>query len=40
MVKDKTNEKEMADGHKAIEEIFQLVVDIGGTIIIKKKIGI
>ena len=32
MVKDKTNEKEMADGHKAIEEIFQLVVDMGGTL--------
>ncbi len=32
MVKDKDNEKEMEDGHKAIEEIFQLVVDMGGTL--------
>ena len=32
MVKDKTNEKEMEDGHKAIEEIFQYVVDLGGTL--------
>ncbi len=32
MVKDKNNEKEMEDGHKAIEEIFQFVVDIGGTL--------
>lgn len=32
MVKDKNNEKEMEDGHKAIEEIFQLVVDMGGTL--------
>jgi glycolate oxidase len=32
MVKDKTDEKQMADGHKAIEEIFQLVVDMGGTL--------
>jgi glycolate oxidase len=32
MVKDKNNEKEMADGHKAVEEIFQLVVDMGGTL--------
>ncbi|MDD2697916.1 MAG: FAD-linked oxidase C-terminal domain-containing protein [Arcobacteraceae bacterium] len=32
MVKDKNNEQEMEDGHKAIEEIFQLVVDMGGTL--------
>ena len=32
MVPDKTNEKQMSDGHKAIEEIFQLVVDMGGTL--------
>lgn len=32
MVKDKDNEKEMADGHKAIEDIFQFVVDMGGTL--------
>ena len=32
MVKDKDNEKEMEDGHKAIEEIFQFVVDMGGTL--------
>jgi glycolate oxidase len=32
MVKDKNNEKEMHDGHKAIEEIFQFVVDLGGTL--------
>ncbi len=32
MVKDKNNPKEMEDGHKAIEEIFKLVVDMGGTL--------
>ena len=32
MVKDKDDEKQMEDGHKAIEEIFQLVVDMGGTL--------
>lgn len=32
MVKDKNNAKEMEDGHKAIEEIFQFVVDLGGTL--------
>ncbi len=32
MVKDKNNEKQMKDGHKAIEEIFQMVVDMGGTL--------
>ena len=32
MVPDKNNAKEMEDGHKAIEEIFQFVVDMGGTL--------
>ena len=32
MVPDKNNKKEMDDGHKAIEEIFQFVVDMGGTL--------
>jgi glycolate oxidase len=32
MVPDKNNEKQMSDGHKAIEEIFQMVVDMGGTL--------
>jgi glycolate oxidase len=32
MVKDKNNPKEMEDGHKAIKEIFQMVVDMGGTL--------
>ena len=32
MVPDKNNEKQMEDGHKAIEEIFQMVVDMGGTL--------
>jgi len=32
MVKDKNDPKQMEDGHKAIEEIFQLVVDMGGTL--------
>ena len=32
MVPDKNDEKQMEDGHKAIEEIFQLVVDMGGTL--------
>ncbi|RYA22684.1 FAD-binding oxidoreductase [Malaciobacter marinus] len=40
MVKDKTNEKEMEDGHKAIEEIFQLVVDMGGTLSGEHGIGL
>lgn len=40
MVKDKNNEKEMADGHKAIEEIFQLVVDMGGTLSGEHGIGL
>jgi glycolate oxidase len=40
MVKDKNNEKEMHDGHKAIEEIFQLVVDMGGTLSGEHGIGL
>ena len=32
MVPDKNDEKQMSDGHKAIEEIFQMVVDMGGTL--------
>jgi len=32
MVKDKNNEKQMENGHHAIEEIFQMVVDMGGTL--------
>ena len=32
MVKDKNNAQEMEDGHKAIEEIFELVVSMGGTL--------
>ena len=40
MVKDKNNEQEMKDGHKAIEEIFQLVVDMGGTLSGEHGIGL
>ena len=40
MVKDKTNEKEMHGGHKAIEEIFQFVVDMGGTLSGEHGIGL
>ncbi len=40
MVKDKTNPKEMEDGHKAIEEIFQFVVDMGGTLSGEHGIGL
>jgi glycolate oxidase len=32
MVKDKNDNQQMANGHKAIEEIFKLVVDMGGTL--------
>ena len=32
MVPDKDNEQQMHDGHKAIKEIFQYVVDLGGTL--------
>ena len=40
MVKDKTNEKEMHDGHKAIEEIFQMVCHMGGTLSGEHGIGL
>jgi len=40
MVKDKTNEKEMHDGHKAIEDIFQMVCDMGGTLSGEHGIGL
>ncbi len=32
MVEDGSDEKQLEDGHKAIEEIFQMVVDMGGTL--------
>jgi len=32
MVKDKNDDQQMKDGHKAITEIFQMVVDMGGTL--------
>jgi len=32
MVKDGSNEEELHRGHQAIEEIFQMVVDMGGTL--------
>ncbi len=37
---DGSNEKELEDGHKAIEEIFRLVVDMGGTLSGEHGIGI
>ena len=40
MVKDKNDEKQMEDGHKAIEEIFQYVVDLEGTLSGEHGIGI
>jgi len=40
MVKDKDNIKEMEDGHKAIEEIFQFVVDLEGTLSGEHGIGL
>ncbi len=40
MVPDKDNEKQMEDGHKAIEEIFQYVVDLGGTLSGEHGIGL
>lgn len=40
MVKDKTNEKEMSDGHKAIEDIFQMVCNMGGTLSGEHGIGL
>ncbi|WP_407646609.1 FAD-binding oxidoreductase [Halarcobacter anaerophilus] len=40
MVKDKNNPKEMEDGHKAIKEIFQFVVDLEGTLSGEHGIGL
>lgn len=40
MVKDKNSIKEMEDGHKAIEEIFQFVVDLEGTLSGEHGIGL
>ncbi|MEA3384408.1 MAG: FAD-linked oxidase C-terminal domain-containing protein [Campylobacterota bacterium] len=40
MVKDKTNEEEVHKGHEAIKEIFQFVVDMGGTLSGEHGIGI
>jgi glycolate oxidase len=40
MVKDKNDAKQMEEGHKAIEEIFQLVVDMGGTLSGEHGIGL
>lgn len=40
MVKDKTNEQEMHDGHKAIEEIFQMVCHMDGTLSGEHGIGL
>jgi glycolate oxidase len=37
---DGSNKKELEDGHKAIEEIFKLVVDMGGTLSGEHGIGI
>lgn len=37
---DKDNEKELEDGHKAIEEIFQFVVDLEGTLSGEHGIGL
>jgi len=40
MVKDKNNPEEVQKGHKAIEEIFKLVVELGGTLSGEHGIGI
>ena len=40
MVKDKNDQKEVENGHKAIEEIFKLVVELGGTLSGEHGIGI
>jgi glycolate oxidase len=37
---DGSNQKELEDGHKAIEEIFKLVVDMGGTLSGEHGIGL
>ncbi len=40
MVKDRTNDKEIKNAHKAIEEIFQLVINLGGTLSGEHGIGL
>ena len=40
MVKDKNNQEEVKKGHKAIEEIFKLVIKLGGTLSGEHGIGI
>lgn len=40
MVKDKNNSEEVEKGHQAIKEIFQLVIDLGGTLSGEHGIGI
>jgi glycolate oxidase len=40
MVKDKNNPQEVEKGHQAIKEIFQLVIDLGGTLSGEHGIGI
>ena len=40
MVKDKNNPEEVKKGHKAIAEIFKLVVELGGTLSGEHGIGI
>ena len=40
MVKDKNNPEEVKKGHKAIEEIFKLVIELGGTLSGEHGIGI
>ncbi|MEA3290587.1 MAG: FAD-linked oxidase C-terminal domain-containing protein [Campylobacterota bacterium] len=40
MVKDKTNEEEVHKGHECIKEIFQMVVDMGGTLSGEHGIGL
>ena len=40
MVKDKSNQEELHDGHEAIKEIFQMVVDMGGTLSGEHGIGL
>jgi len=40
MVKDKNNPEEVEKGHKAIEDIFKMVVELGGTLSGEHGIGI
>ncbi|MEA3353832.1 MAG: FAD-linked oxidase C-terminal domain-containing protein [Campylobacterota bacterium] len=40
MVKDKTNKEEVHKGHECIKEIFQMVVDMGGTLSGEHGIGL